>query len=685
MLKNRILPLCIVSSILTAQEVYKDIELFADNVEQNETKAVIKGGLLVSYDGKVMSAQEGIYDIEKKLLILKGNVVILDETGKKINAKELEVNLDNNNIKFHHFFEIDKDNIWISALNAIKESNNISLKNAIFSSCDVKNPDWKITFSKAIYNTKSKELKLSDAKIYINDLPIFYMPYLYLPLSKERRSGFLFPTFSYDKKEGFIYSQPYFWAIDKSQDLEIVPQIRTNRGYGIYATYRFVDTKQSNGKVKVGYFKDKSSFTRDNNLKYKEHYGVELYYKNNQVSQYLTNKGYESKLYINTAFFNDTDYFNLQLDDKITHHKIGSFYESRLNFFIKNSYFLAGVYFKYFKDTTQVSNSNTLQTLPKLQLHMPYTNILYKNVAISSDLSITNYTRESGTKALKVKLSVPLEIHFSLFNNFLNINITEELEATGYDFYNVPISQKKYSSTVLNTTVELSSEFVSIFDNGTLISMYSATFTKSKILNEHWMKYNEIPNELKTNFVDDIPYESKITFRTHQYWQNDNLNIDYLLEAHYYPKEGKFRDLNQEIDLKYKNWSFYSKIGYSFLHNQTTDIYNKFGYSTDKFGLFISALWKKDYLSLETLQKEVALSGYYNYSPDFKINAKIAYNIKDKNLKQWRVGTIYKRKCWSIDFQVGQDIRPVIKSDGSRGSISNNFVKVQLKVLPFGN
>ena len=664
---------------------YKDVEVYAKKIEQNATTAKIYGDLMVTYDNQVLKGVDGVYDIKSKLLKIKKDVVILDTTGKRINADSLDINLENNHIHFHNFYEIDNDGIWIGAIEAYKKENNITLNNAIFSSCEVKDPDWKILFKRARYNTKSKELKLDDAKIYIKDLPIFYMPYLYIPLSKQRRSGLLFPTISSDKKEGLIYSQPYFWAISKSQDLELVPQIRTNRGFGLYATYRFVDTKYSNGKIKLGYFNDKNSFSKDNNLKYKEHYGVELFYKNNQLSSYFKGLGFENKLYINATYFNNTDYFNLQLDDKIYHHKIGSFYESRANFYIKNSYLLAGVYLKYFKDTTKVSNKETLQTLPKFQLHFPYTSIIYNNIAISGDFSAINYTRASGTKALKLKLSVPLEAHFSLFSNYLNINITEELEATGYDFYNVPIEQKKYSSVVLNTTVELASEFVSIFDKSSLISMYSATYTKSKIINEHWMRYSEIPANLKADFVDDIPFESKITFRTHQLWQSENFNIDYILEAHYFPDEGKFRDLNQELKFKYKNWYLYSKLGYSFLHKKTTDIYNKFGYSNGKFGIFLSGLWKKDYLSLETLTKEVALSGYYNYSPDFKVDAKIAYNIKDKTLKQWRVGSFYRRKCWSVDLQVGQDIRPVIKSDGSRGSISNNFIKVQFKVLPFGN
>ncbi len=89
-------------------------------------------------------------------------------------------------------------------------------------------------------------------------------------------------------------------------------------------------------------------------------------------------------------------------------------------------------------------------------------------------------------------------------------------------------------------------------------------------------------------------------------------------------------------------------------------------------------------LSFETTTKEVSLTTKYNYKNNLKFNAKVAYNMNDKNLKNWETGAYYKRKCWSVNVAVGQDIKPVIKSDGSRGSIKNNYVKFYLSVLPFG-
>ncbi len=686
MLNSKTLLLSVLLSGLLLANEYKDVEVYANSVIQHNNKADISGGVVVVYDGDILKAKSGKYDANSKVLILNGNVIIISKDGKRVNAKTLRINLDDNKIVFKDFFLLNKENVWFVAKNAQKQSNQIKLQNALFSSCNVDNPDWSIAFSKATYDTKSKELRINNAVAYIKKIPVFYFPYLYMPLSRDRKTGFLMPSFAYTNDEGFQYSQPFFWAIAKNQDLELDPQVRLNRGRGIFATYRLVDSKDSFLQIRAGYFKDKDSYTKKHNLKYKKHYGAELNYINNTLIDPLSRNGFENKLYVNSIYMSDTDYLNLQVGDKLYHHSLGSYYDSRLNYYIKNNYFYTGITLDYFKDTTKVDNRETLQILPKLHFHIPYTNIIYNNLSYMVDASLTNYTRQSGTKAFKAKFQLPLEMHFSLFSGYLNLNLSEELEATGYDFYNVPITQKKYSSVVANHKVELSSEVSKLYKSGMHTAFLSATYTKSSILSEKWMDYKDIPQSLKLDFVDDVPFESKVTFRTHQYWHSftNKLDINYILEAHYYPQESKLRDLEQEIDVKYKNWSFYSKINYSLVHSKATDVYNRIGYSTALYGLYIAGLRKRDLQSFETLTKEISAGGYYNYSDNLKFRASAAYDLKDNNLKNWEVGTYLNRNCWSVDFSFGQNIRPVIKSDGSRGSISNNYFQIQFKVLPFG-
>ena len=685
-LKNKVLLSVLASITLLGAQELKNVEVYSTEVVQDNNIFHINNGIVVEYNGDIIIGNSAIYNKDENRLTLTEGATLFSKSGKRVNVKEFVINLDNDNIDFKNYFQIGKDDIWISSVKAKKVENIVNFKNALVSSCSVDNPDWMIGFDKAVYDTKTKELRLSDAKVYIKDIPIFYFPYLYLPLSKERRSGFLKPKIANMSDEGVLIGQPYFWAINRSQDLEIIPQIRTKRGYGVYATYRFYHDKDAYGVIKAGYFKDKKKYTNKYNIRYNKHYGVEAYYKNNTLIDSLSKNGYQNALYINAAKITDRDYLRLQVKNGIGHLSNGNFLESRLNYFIKNNYIYGGINLRYFKYLNGDSNKETLHVLPNLHLHLPYNNLIYNNLSYSADLEVTNYTRELGNKALKVKFDLPLELHYSLFNNYLSLNISEEIEATTYDFYNVPIEQKKYSSIVANHKIDLTSEVSKVYDSGIHTALFSLIYTKSSILSEKWMKFKSIPQILKTDFIDDIPFDSKLTFRTHQFWEslNSDLNIDYILDAHYYIKEGKLRDIKQEINIDYKKWSLYSSFGYSFLYKKTTGIYNKLTYKDSDYSASLGFYWRKDFKSLETISKELTFAGTYNYSDKLDFRASASYDLKNKNLKNWELGTYLDKKCWSIDFSFGENIKPIVNSLGKRDSISNKYFKVELTILPFG-
>jgi len=682
---SRVLAVLLVASSLTYAKEAKDMDVYGNEIVDNGKVVNIYNGVVIEYDGDILSGKSAIYDRVNNKIIIKDNVTVIQKNGKRVRANELTVNLDNDHILFKDFFQIDTDDVWISSVKAKKEEDKLKFKNALFSSCQVDNPDWLIGFDKAVYDTKDKVLKLDDAKIYIKDIPVFYFPYLSIPLGRERKSGFLRPKFAHIEDEGYLFEEPYFWAINKSQDLEFYPQIRTKRGYGLYAMYRFYHDKDAYGSIKAGYFKDKKSYTNKYNLKYNKHYGVEAEYTNKSLIDSLAKGEYENKLYLNGIYFNDGDYINLQNRDYIGHFRIGSYYESRLNYFIKNNYFYSGINFRYFKSVSHPNNDDTIQILPQINFHLPYTNLFYNNLSYSLDTTIVNYTRKKGTKALKLSLKAPLEMHYSLFNNYLSLNLSEEIEATSYKFKNVPKKYDKYNSIIANHEIELASELSKVYDSGIHTALFSLIFTKSNIISESSIKYKDIPNDIKIDFIDKVLTNSKLTFRSHHFWKGFNgFNVDYILDANYYFKDKKIRDLNQEIDIKYKHWHFYSNVNYSFLYKTTTEIYSSISYKRYKYGLTFAYLWEKDYKTLETTSKDLSVDGYYKYSSALSFRASVSYDIKSKSFKNWEVGTNLNRKCWSVDFTFGQDIRPVIKSDGSRGSISNNYFGVQFTILPFG-
>ncbi|MBS7551994.1 hypothetical protein KII05_11630, partial [Weissella confusa] len=75
-----------------------------------------------------------------------------------------------------------------------------------------------------------------------------------------------------------MYLQPIYVAEYNEWDLEFDPQIRTNRGVGLYSTFRFADSPYSNGYIRSGIFNERSEYQHRENLKNKQHRGIELGY-----------------------------------------------------------------------------------------------------------------------------------------------------------------------------------------------------------------------------------------------------------------------------------------------------------------------------------------------------------------------------------------------------------------------
>jgi len=52
----------------------------------------------------------------------------------------------------------------------------------------------------------------------VKDAPLFWFPYLIIPIKTKRQTGFLFPKFEFNSY-GFNYLQPFFWATGRSTDM----------------------------------------------------------------------------------------------------------------------------------------------------------------------------------------------------------------------------------------------------------------------------------------------------------------------------------------------------------------------------------------------------------------------------------------------------------------------------------
>src|SRR6185295_13200438 len=87
--------------------------------------------------------------------------------------------------------------------------------------CGPGEPSWRVEANNA--NVKMGERAiLTWPVVYVHSVPVFALPWLYLPLA-ERRSGLLVPRPTTSSLFGFGIDQPVFLTLGRSYDLTLTP------------------------------------------------------------------------------------------------------------------------------------------------------------------------------------------------------------------------------------------------------------------------------------------------------------------------------------------------------------------------------------------------------------------------------------------------------------------------------
>jgi LPS-assembly protein len=672
-------------------------ELYADRFESEGDLVRAEGHVVLAYEGTLFLGDRASYDRKADVIVLEGDVEILSDRGSKVLADRVVFEVGKNRVTFSDFYHTDRDDIWIYADEAEKSEGNYSLRNSVLSSCSMEDPDWSVKFGEAVYDSKTKYMRLKDVKIYAKDVPVLYTPYLGFSMERERHSGLLMPHFGIGGDEGFFYEQPYFWAISPSMDMEFNPSIRTERGYGLYGTFRFMDSPWSGGQIRAGYFRDKDSFVREHNLANRDHYGVEFLYESTNVLRSWKPEGYRDGLYVNIDLFNDIDYHNLQFSSLDHLEESSRFKESRLNYFLYNDEQYFGFRMRYFIDTTSEENNETIQELPALQYHKYSSALIDGLVDYSVDARLYNFWREDGTRAIRGVASLPLEFRTSLFGDYLNLSITEELSASDTKFFeesSLKISDNHYAAAVLNHNIELSSDLIRGYESGVHTMILSALFTKSTLLAEGNMKYNELNDELINDYNLDMIYDSRIALKMHHFWESyeNDFKMEYLAVADYYPEnDSRWNLLRQEFHLDYGHYRFSSRLDYSVYRHSIAQFSNSFSYSDEVFGFELEHTRKESTLyedagdswrnSLD--QHEISLSARYRSSELLTWYGGYTFDFKEDASKNWHAGVLIDRKCWNFKVVFEQKRTPVLTKEGE-GSIRENKIYFQFNLVPFG-
>lgn len=670
--------------ILYANQESQKIEVLAKEMESTQTTVYATGGVLVYFKDSVIKADRATYDRESNLLTVDGNIEMIEHEGNKHKSRHIEINTQSNEVVFDELFLMSKNDVWLMSDNAKKKEGNYTLGSSMISSCNITDPLWKIAFERSIYDSETKEMKLYDAKVYFWDTPILYTPYLSFNTDKKRSSGLLFPLFGYSEDEGFIYEQPIFWNISPSMDMEFNPQIRTERSEGIYSTFRFVDSAYSSGKIRAGYFRDSVAYQKRVGNTDRDHYGFEFYYDASRFLSESTLNGLDDGLYINTILLNDIDYINLQ-KTRLSSFGRNPLQESRLNYFVSGEEFYTGINAKYFIDTREENNDDTLQVLPSVQLHKYLDHFLWNNLTYNVDMQFNNFYRKKGVRLKQAEAKIPLDYTASFFDDYLSFSLGEQFYYSKFFFGNGDhtVDQFEYYSNIHKA--KLFTDLTKRYDTFIHVMQPALEYIKPGNEQQSPVVFEALDDEQKKLFAVGLP-EEHYAFSLSHYFCDEAMQLRFfqrLSQQYYLNRSTIWGDLSNEMHYRWSNWQIYNDIVYSHEFGKVRESLSRISLIKQEFGLTLGHIYKQllpDEKTLFVPSNDINVNFHYQVNPKIKINGALIYDIEETSDRQWSIGGSYAVDCWSMDLGLLQDIRPL-----PSGFRTETSVYLQLNFIPFAS
>lgn len=325
------------------------------------------------------------------------------------------------------------------------------LENGTFTSCLPGSNTWSVVGSEVIQDREEEVAEIWNARFKLGPVPVFYSPYLQLPIGDKRRSGFLIPNAKYSTNNGLEFSLPYYWNIAPNFDATITPHYMEQRGTQWQNEFRYL-TKAGAGIMEFDYLLSDDEY-KDDTAKNPE--GDErrwlFYWNHSGVMDQVWRFNIDYTKVSDPNYFNDfTSQYGSSTDGYATQ-------KFSVGYAVEN--FDATLSTKQFQifDSQRNSGANSYSAQPQLDVNF------YQNDVGPFDTRIygqaVKFTNFNNNMPEATRLHLEPVISLPLSNGWASLNTEAKLMATHYQQTNLDTyqsyAQQQYKNQPNNTNKEV--------------------------------------------------------------------------------------------------------------------------------------------------------------------------------------------------------------------------------------
>ena len=318
--------------------------------------------------------------------------------------------------------------------------------------------------SQIILDHSAGEATGRNLSVRFFNTPIFYFPVLTFPITDERKSGFLFPSFGFGGDHGFRLAMPYYWNIAPNQDATISADYMATRGTLLRSEYRYVGLAQAGqfeGQVGAEFISRDKKFGDSR-------YGVSLLHEQ-QLSENWHGQ-------LDLGYLSDRDYlddFGDTLGAESADHvpQVLKVEYEQANQFLAGDDFSFGVLFSDFQiiDPLISKEDKPYARLPEISLNWASK---LPNTSFESGFqgAWTSFKHPTASKIVGDRLNVRPSLVFNAEKEYGFVRPQLDIDLISYDLDRISVGKTQRPSLVVPT--------ISI-DSGIILERNSLSFGQS--------------------------------------------------------------------------------------------------------------------------------------------------------------------------------------------------------------
>jgi LPS-assembly protein len=209
-----------------------------------------KDDVIVTYRDVKIEADEVTWDTDSNV-VTAGNHVRFTRGEEHLEADHITVNVETKAGDFTNVTGEVGPGFFITAEEAHRTADGkYQLKNAtVTTCCDGPRPGWTLALGRATVDP-NKRVVGRGSVFRLENVPVFYMPYVMVPSSDRSRStGLLIPSTSSSTTKGRSLRESFYWAINRSADATFTGEYFTKRGPAGAIDFRAVP--DANSKIQI--------------------------------------------------------------------------------------------------------------------------------------------------------------------------------------------------------------------------------------------------------------------------------------------------------------------------------------------------------------------------------------------------------------------------------------------------